>query len=408
MKIRSITLFTKIAPQISESRLADLGRLVGTARQAFVAAGYEVQTVRLATQALPALAESVQAGGLPAWASELEAACAAEGFEYLSLGPAPLELLLQVPDLLAATRSVFVTAHILDPGRGVIDGQMIRAAAQVIQAAAEIEDGFGNLRFGALANVPAGVPFFPAAYSEPTSGAGDSVLFALATEAADLALDAARAAGDIQDAHDRLVRAIEHEGRRLTAVAEALAAEERLRYGGIDFSLAPFPSPGASIGATLEALSGAPLGCPGTLAAAATLTDAIERAAFPHTGFCGLMLPVLEDAVLAQRSAEGRLGLGELLQWSAVCGTGLDTVPLPGDAAPRALERLLYDVAALSARLHKPLTARLMPLPGKRAGDPVHFDFAYFADGGVLALEPGGAGGLLAGADALQITQRNR
>jgi uncharacterized protein (UPF0210 family) len=407
VKIRSITLFADLAPEIDEPRLARLGNLVRTARQAFVAAGYEVQTVRLATQALPALAESPQAGGLPAWASELEAASAAEGFEYISLGPARVELLPQVPDLLAATRSVFVTAHILDPGRGVIDGLAIQAAARVIQAAAEIEEGFGNLRFGALANVPAGVPFFPAAYSPPPASDG-KVPFALATEAADLALDAARAARDIQDTHDRLVTAIEHEARRLTAVAEDLAACEPLRYGGIDFSLAPFPAPETSIGAALEALSGAPLGSPGTLAAAATLTDAIERAAFPHTGFCGLMLPVLEDAVLAQRSAEGRLGLGELLQWSAVCGTGLDTVPLPGDSAPEALERLLFDVAALSARLRKPLTARLMPLPGRHAGDPVHFDFAYFADGGVLPLDPGGAGGLLVGADALRITPRSR
>jgi len=166
-------------------------------------------------------------------------------------------------------------------------------------------------------------------------------------------------------------------------------------YLGIDFSLAPYPGTGVSIGSALEALTCQPVGSPGTLAAAATLTDAIQQASFSHTGFCGLMLPVLEDSVLAQRAAEGRLHITELLQWSAVCGTGLDTVPLPGSASVDELAALLFDVAALSVRLHKPLTARLMPLPGKVAGDPVHFDFAYFADGGVLRLEGGEASGPL-------------
>ncbi|MGC9346812.1 MAG: DUF711 family protein, partial [Anaerolineae bacterium] len=187
---------------------------------------------------------------------------------------------------------------------------------------------------------------------------------------------------------------IEAHGKKITRIATQLSEDELVpgsgfRFHGIDFSLAPYPEPAISIGAALESLTGLPLGAAGTLVAAATLTDAIQQAEFPHAGFCGLMMPVLEDNVLAQRAAEGRLHIGELLQWSAVCGTGLDTVPLPGDVSKSALKRLLFDVAALSIRLGKPLTARLMPLPGKSAGDSVHFDFPYFADSGVLPLDQG-------------------
>jgi len=99
------------------------------------------------------------------------------------------------------------------------------------------------------------------------------------------------------------------------------------------------------------------------------------------------------------------LNIGELLQWSAVCGTGLDTVPLPGDVSEGTLARLLFDVAALSVRLHKPLTARLMPLPGKVAGDPVHFDFAYFADGGVLSVDGAAGEGRMEHTAALHLLQ---
>jgi len=105
------------------------------------------------------------------------------------------------------------------------------------------------------------------------------------------------------------------------------------------------------------------------------------------------MLPVLEDAVLAARAGE-TYTVHDLLLYSTVCGTGLDTIPLPGDISERALTGLLLDVAALAVRLDKPLTARLMPIPGKKAGDMTNFDFEYFANGRVLAVHDPGDGTL--------------
>jgi hypothetical protein len=80
--------------------------------------------------------------------------------------------------------------------------------------------------------------------------------------------------------------------------------------------------------------------------------------------------------------------LDSLLLYSAVCGTGLDTVPLPGDIEPSDLAAILLDVAALALRLNKPLTARLMPIPGKRAGEETSFDFPYFANARILQVTP--------------------
>ena len=42
------------------------------------------------------------------------------------------------------------------------------------------------------------------------------------------------------------------------------------------------------------------------------------------------------------------------------------------------------DVAALSQRLNKPLTARLMPIPGLSAGEMTAYDFAFFQNGTVM------------------------
>ena len=129
------------------------------------------------------------------------------------------------------------------------------------------------------------------------------------------------------------------------------------------------------------------VGLHGSLAAAAILTEAIERARFPRAGFSGLMMPVLEDSRLAERAAEGRLTVKDLLLYSAVCGTGLDTVPLPGEATSGQIAALLLDISALALRLDKPLTARLMPVPGKQAGDVTNFTFGYFANSRVMALK---------------------
>ena len=395
MKIRAITVFADVGPPIDEAQIAHLGEFVRAAREAYESYGFAVQTARLATHIFPRLHLSDWADRPVESAVALEKLCQQHGFDYVSLGPAGRDVWMRLPELLAAAKSVFVTILTTYQATGTIDGDAIRGAARVIRGAMTAKpDGFANLRFAALANVAPGVPFFPAAYY-----GGGPPTFAIATESADLALAVCTDVRDAEVARWRLVAAVENQARRLALCAGKLTQEYDIRFGGVDFSLAPFPSPDASIGAALELLSGQPLGSVGTLAAAAVLTDAIDRAQFPRCGFCGLMLPLLEDTVLASRAAEGRLRIGELLQWSAVCGTGLDTVPLPGDVSVDELAAILLDVSTLALVADKPLTARLMPIPGKRTGDTTGFDFPYLTNGRVLAARGHGAQRIFASSD---------
>jgi hypothetical protein len=89
-----------------------------------------------------------------------------------------------------------------------------------------------------------------------------------------------------------------------------------------------------------------------------------------------------------------------------VCGTGLDTVPLPGNTTSEQITPLLLDLTALAVRLDKPLTARLMPVPGRIAGDPTGFDFAFFANSNVMALDSAPLQGPLDGNDAFTLHAR--
>jgi uncharacterized protein (UPF0210 family) len=302
-------------------------------------------------------------------------------------------------ELLRATSTIFCSCLIASAGAGI----NVRAAERcghIIARNATIEpDGFGNLRFAVLANVAPGSPFFPAAYTDPAhANAVDAPLtIALALESADLAVSAYLGASSLDEAMARLVTRLEESARGLVDVMEPFTARHNAEFAGLDFSLAPFPDEANSSAGAIESLGAAPFGAMGTLAVAALTTQALQQASYPRCGFSGLMLPVLEDSVLAARSGAGSYDLHSLLLYSALCGTGLDTIPLPGDTPAATLAAILLDVAALAVRLDKPLTARLMPVPGKQAGEVTTFDFPYFANATILAPVSPGGGVLLEG-----------
>jgi len=381
MKIRSITYFFNPKFPLEEKTLKTAGAFLAEARNAYEAAGYEVQTVRLATVPFPTLLGEENIDKLPILTGEIADVMKDINIGYASLGPALPEIPRSyevIPDSIFVSPNVFFGGVMADKTRG-LNLAAIRACADVIVKSAPLEaNGFANLQFAALANVPASAPFFPAAYhdnAKPT--------FGIATESADLAVQAFENAKTIEEGRNNLTSEIEKHGKKLTEIAKSL----KVKFVGIDFSLAPFPDDAHSLGNAVEKMGIPKIGLHGSLAAAAILTEAVDRADFPHTGFSGFMQPVLEDSVLAKRAADGTLTIKDTLLYSAVCGTGLDTVPLPGDTTAEQIVPLLLDLSALALRLDKPLTARLMPVPGKQVGDETNFDFAFFANSRIMKLD---------------------
>jgi uncharacterized protein (UPF0210 family) len=384
MKIRSITYFLDPGWPLQERLFDEAARFIMAAAPAYVEAGYEVQTARMATVPFPYLLADSALSDTLELAKSIETMAKGRGYDYVALGPAVPEMpesYQVIPDAINSTENIFFSGEMASFEKGV-SLPAVRACAQVIhQTAPTSANGFNNLYFAALANVLPGSPFFPAAYHS-----GGPPAFALATEAADLAVEAFSTAPDLNCARRRLSTMIETHGRALAQVGQGLAERFGIAFGGIDFSMAPFPDVELSLGTAIERMGVPEVGLGGSLTAAAILTHAIDQADFPRAGFSGLFMPVLEDTVLAKRAEEGVLSVNDLLLYSAVCGTGLDTVPLAGDVSPEALTALLLDLAALAHRLNKPLTARLLPIPGKSAGDLTDFDFYYFANSRVLPL----------------------
>jgi uncharacterized protein (UPF0210 family) len=401
MRIRSITTFVHPRCPISENVLQKAGIFARHAQSSFESSGYEVQTLRLATPPFP---EYLSPEDMTRFIARLQMVAHSEGFEYVALGPAQTdkpESYTLIPELLGESSILFFSGHLTTP-EGEVSLPAARACAEIIHRTAPLEkNGFANLRFTALANVGPWSPFFPAAYHH-----GEKPAFALAIEGADLAVEAFSKADSLANARKRLIDSIENHTEKLEEVANRLAKIYPIMFKGIDFSPAPFPQPEISLGNALEKLGVPALGLSGSLAAAAFLTDTLDRASFTRTGFNGLMLPLLEDSTLSQRAAEGTLSITDLLMFSAVCGTGLDTIPLPGDASVGQLQAVLLDLAALALRLDKPLTGRLMPVPGLKAGDETNFKFDYFANSKVLALPSEGLTKFFTGEECFEISPR--
>lgn len=405
MKIRTLTCFLDPQQVPFSETLAHLSAFAAEAAGRLQQIGFNLQTLRLATTPYPlwlsskSLPEAISL--VKNWEDQSENA----GFAYLSLGcaiPSHPAAFDWITPLLSATRNIFVTG-LLTTSQQQVDFQAARHCAQAILSNAPLQaNGFANLRFAALANVPPGCPFLPAAYHAP----GQPPAYALGFECADTILRIFQEARTPSEARQNLINELEAAATRIGEILTPLQEHYGIQFYGYDFSTAPYPQDWCSAGAALEQLGIAPLGGFGSLAAAAFLADTLSRGNWKRAGFNGLMLPVLEDSRLALRSAQGHLTIKDLLLYSTVCGTGLDTVPLPGNFSQETVLALLLDLAALSLRLNKPLTARLMPMPGKQAGDPITFDFEFFSNGSVMALDSGELNGLLAASRLLDIQPR--
>jgi uncharacterized protein (UPF0210 family) len=404
MKIRSITYFCNPGWPLDARKLQTAGMFLAEAKTNFEAAGYEVQTVRLATIPFPLIMGADKVLETPRLAAELSKLLPEINIAYACLGPAIPAMLDSygiLPNAIGVSKNIFFSGIMAEPKHG-ISLPAIKACAEVIVQTSKIDPtGFANLNFAALANVAPGAPFFPAAYHN-----GNEPAFALAMEAADVAVRAFENAETIEAGRNALIAELEESARMLAKTADTLKFKYLVKFGGIDFSLAPFPEESRSLGTAFERMGVPKVGLHGSLAAAAILAEAIDRAHFPRAGFSGLFMPVLEDSRLAERAAEGRLTVKDLLLYSAVCGTGLDTIPLPGDVTPGQIAAVLLDISSLAMRLDKPLTARLMPVPGKQAGDMTSFDFGYFANSRVMALKAEPLGRALGGSETFELRKK--
>ena len=384
--IRTLTLGLADSHPISSSTIQHASKLLRDAFTRFTNVGYEVQTLRLSTRPLFDDTSSWSAVRRLAYAQSLQKVLDDVDLSFCSLGTIhavrptqSLEHIEQVVDILATTTALNMTIQLANKEHGLREAAALPIAHVMRRLASETDEGFGNFRFAMLACVEAGCPFFPTAYhAGPTS-------LSLGLQGASIVAKALiEHTGTLTQMTERVRDALIEQVTPIVACAQAFATEQNMTFGGVDLSPAPLADD--SIVAAIEHVSGSPLGSAGTLATVAALTTALKSTGLPTCGYNGVMLPVLEDTVLGRRWEEGLLHVHQLLLYSAVCGTGLDTIPLPGDTSAQAIARLLLDVATLAVKLHKPLSARLFPVPNAQEGAKTTFTSPYLTNTVVKAL----------------------
>jgi uncharacterized protein len=373
-RVRAITGFITIDAKSYPSQIQETVTFLSTVRDAVKAAGYDVAGIRISTQPFPEYTRGLSRPDAMAMLRNINDLAAQLRFSP-NIGPAmvkdtddtaPADLAI---DILSQTGNR-LNANIIVAGDDGIHWNAVKQAARIIKAVGErSQHGQGNFNFGATAMLKAYGPFYPGAWHP-----GGPRSFAIGLEAANVVMDVFARDHDPRTAGKALADALTLHMRAVEAAATKAAAGSGWTYAGID----PTPAPGGqnSIGTAVESFIGAPFGSPGTETAAGIITRAVKDVAVKQTGYSGLMIPVLEEATLTKRWTEKTYGLDSILAYSAVCAGGVDTVPLPGDTSEETIARIVGDVATLAFKWNKPQAARLLPAPGKKAGDTTEFSGA--------------------------------
>jgi len=351
------------------------------AKQAYIDKGYEVQTVRISTQNLYKYLNQYSYNDALPFLVSLDKIAQKNNIS-LSIGQIlqPDKYKAGIGDwaekLVQITSNISFSLPISSHEMGV-HFNSIKASSEIIVAISKSNGGEACFRFTASANCPAGIPFFPAAFHEGINS------FAVGLESANLITEGFKQNNNPTNARQTLKLLLEKNLMPIQEIAENISEKLNWQYGGIDAS--PAPGLDASIGQAIETYSKQPFGSSGTLSACALITDVLKALDIKKCGYSGLMLPIIEDMVLAKRAREKRFTVQELLLFSSVSGTGLDVVPIPGNTAKQIVENILTDVAALSLKYtSKALSVRLFLIPGKKAGDIVKFENPHLTSSVVM------------------------
>ena len=371
-KVRAITAFVRLDAKNYQHQLAEALTVLHKAEAEFKSQGYEVETIRFTTQPLAQLTSGLSEVQALAFLGQLDQLAVKEKVSA-NIGPAMMHDTDDPKTMHLLERALSTLPH-LDASAIIADDSGIhwktisRTSELVQYVAAHSPHAQGTFNFTATAMLKPYGPFFPGSWHDGPGGQ-----FSIGFEGANVVREVfAKDHGNVDVATADLTAALTINAKVADAVGNKIAASTHWTYMGVDPTPAPLGD--VSIGAAIEAFTGARFGSSGTLTAARIITAAVKAVPVKQIGYSGLMVPVMEDKLLAQRWAESTYNIDSLLAYSSVCGTGLDTIPLPGDVTLEQMNRIFSDVASLAVKWNKPLSARLQPIPGKKPGDRTDFE----------------------------------
>lgn len=385
-KIRTITSFITLGKDKTawEKIIREAATFGGDLASAFQTQGYQVQSIRLVTNPFGEYLNTTSfhsaLKGMGMLSEILKSPSMPPIRIRFAIGEAktPDEIAL-VPEMIKAFGDICnVCVNVGVDDLGIVDHELtLHCAKAVVEIGKITPRGEGNFNFTINYNCKPLIPYFPASYH--TSDA--EPCFALGLETPDLLVCALKSLRKeknhnlkMQQSYTVMKEALQYHISAITAITNAFEHPFKTTFAGIDTSAAP--SKNCSSMVDVYKLLGVPyFGASGTLEASALLTKVFKaQQGCELIGFSGLMLAVVEDAGLADATTRNEFDLRALLQYSAVCGIGLDTVPIEGDTSAEKIAAICADTGTLAFRLNKPLTVRLFPVPNLKEGEMTQFE----------------------------------
>ncbi|MBF0544573.1 MAG: PFL family protein [Candidatus Riflebacteria bacterium] len=295
-------------------------------------------------------------------------------------------LVNSIPEALCTTKRVCASVNVASSHAGInMDG--VYRMAEVIKESAERtrdRDGLACAKLVIFANQVEDNPFMAGAIHG--NGEPEAIIH-VGVSGPGVVRAALKDSGMLP--FGELSELIKKMAFKITRVGELVGREASkmmgIPFGVIDLSLAPTPAEGDSVADILEAMGLERTGCHGTTAALALLNDAVKKggvmACSYAGGLSGAFIPVTEDASMCRAVSEGVLNIHKLESMTSVCSVGLDMVAIPGDTSVDILAGIIADEMAIGVINHKTTACRLIPVPGKKAGEEVDF-------GGLLGKGP--------------------
>jgi uncharacterized protein len=353
--------------------------------------GIPVVNKRIAVSPIAVAASAFSAPQMVAIARTMDEAARATGVDFIGGFGALVEkgmtggdrtLIEALPHALAETERVCSSVNVASTKAGInmdavyLMGKTIKRAAELTAGA----DGLACTKLCVFANIPPDIPFMAGAYlgvGEPEAVinvgvSGPGVI--------KKAIDRLRNANPASDL-GQLSEIIKRTAFKVTRVGELIgrqvAGKLSVPFGVVDLSLAPTPNVGDSVGEIFQSLGLKAIGTPGSTAVLALLNDAVKKGGIFASsyvgGLSGAFIPVSEDLNIGEAARRGYLSLEKLEAMTSVCSVGLDMVVLPGETSAETLAAIIADEMAIGMINNKATAARLIPVPGKKAGDRAFF-----------------------------------
>jgi len=285
-------------------------------------------------------------------------------------------LIDSLPEMLSCTERVCAFLNVASTLSGMNMDAIIKLGNILKDIASRTDNGIGCTKFAVFSNAPEDNPFMAGAFhgiGEPDFSlnigiSGPGVVRSVVEKNKEC--DLTGLSEVIKRTAFKITRAGELIGRELSSNMD-------VPFGIVDISLASTNKVGDSVAGIVEMMGIERMGAPGSTAALALLIDAVKKGGAMASGnvggLSGTFIPVSEDSGMNEAVKCRALSIEKLEALTAVCSVGLDMIAIPGDIPAETISAIIADELSIGVVNGKTTGVRLIPVPGKIAGDYVNF-----------------------------------